>query len=439
MRRKLLLLCFIAVVAAVPILRDAPQMQIVGLGALVAATAAAGWALRFDKLSAAQADLIYAVGLALNVVGGIALHLAFAGWTLLVVLNGVIFLSQLRAGARRDAAAFAAFALFLPRTLAGPVIGYRSFDRRLHTALTAPWDAARAETGAIHLAIGLAKWLILGRALGRLIAPVFAAADAGSAVGGTDAWVATIANYLQLYFELSGACDVAIGLLLLVGISLPPAFLAPLRASSIASFWRRYNRPLVAVAKVYLRRPLGLGGRIPSHVAGLAAFVCVGLWLAPGLGGLVWGLVQSAALLADREVRRVLKVPRPVGWLLTQLFMAVTALLLHASAPAAAGRLFEGLVGRTGFALPTAASNFFSPDWKKRLAFTDHPLIADHTIGLIVLVLLVAIAALSAAVPPLHVAARGWRRTYFAVVIYFVLGLVLQLPAIPVSFAGLRF
>src|SRR6478672_10790042 len=50
MSRKLLLLCFIAVVAAEPILRDAPQMQIVGLGALVAATAAAGWALRFDKL-----------------------------------------------------------------------------------------------------------------------------------------------------------------------------------------------------------------------------------------------------------------------------------------------------------------------------------------------------------------------------------------------------
>ena len=164
------------------------------------------------------------------------------------MLNGVIFLSQLRAGARRDVGGFAAFALFLPRTLAGPVVGYRSFARRLHAALTTPWDAARAETGAIHIAVGLAKWLILGNALGRLIAPVFTAADAGATVGGTDAWLATIANYLQLKFELSGACDVAIGLLLLVGISLPPAFLAPLRARNNTNVWRRYHRPLVAVA-----------------------------------------------------------------------------------------------------------------------------------------------------------------------------------------------
>jgi hypothetical protein len=435
--RKVLLLCFIGIVAAVPILRAAPPMQIAGLGALMAATAVVGWALRFGKLSAAQASLLQAAGLALNVGSGIALHAAFAGWTLLVMLNGVIFLGQLRAGARRDAAAFSAFVLFLPRTLAGPAVGYRSFARRLRAGLTAPWDAVQAETGAVYVAVGLAKWLILGQTLGRWIAPVFAAADAGAAVGGTDAWLATIANYLQLYFELSGACDVAIGLLLLAGISLPPAFLAPLRASSIASFWRRYHRPLVAVAKVYLQRPLGFGGRVPARVAGGAAFVCAGLWLAPGLGGLVWGLVQSAALLVDREARRVLKVPRPVGWLVTQLFMAVTALLLHTASLGAAGRLFEGLIGRAGFALPVAASNFFSPAWQDRLAFTDQSL-TGHTIGFIVLMLLFAIAALAVAVPPLHAASRAWRRTYFAVVIYFVLGLVPQLSAIPASFAGLR-
>ena len=178
---------------------------------------------------------------------------------------------------------------------------------------------------------------------------------------------------------------------------------------------------------------------MPSRVAGVIAFVCAGLWLAPGLGGLVWGLVQSAALLADREARRFLKVPRPVGWLVTQLFMAVTALLLHVSSLAAVGRLVEGLICRAGFALPAAATNFFSPDWKKRLVFTDQPLIADHTIGLIVLLLLLVIAALAVAVPPVHAASRGWRRAYFVIVIYFVLGLVLQLPAIPASFAGLRF
>jgi D-alanyl-lipoteichoic acid acyltransferase DltB (MBOAT superfamily) len=438
MNRAVLLLG-LGVVAAVPILWGAPALQIAGLGALTATTAAIGWGLRFGRLSVRQADLLYAGGLALNILGGIVLHLAFAGWTLLVVLNGVIFLSQLRAGARRDMPTFAAFALFLPRTLAGPAVGYRSFARRLRAGLAAPWSAARAETGAICLVVGLAKWLILGRALGRYIAPVFAAAEAGSAVGGTDAWLATVANYLELYFELSGACDVAGGLLLLIGVSLPPAFLAPLRASSLASFWRRFHRPLVAFATVYLHRPLRLGGRVSSPMAGLAAFVCAGLWFSPGLGGLAWGLLQATALLADREARRLLPASRWPGWLATQLFMAATAVLLHVSSLAAAGRIFEGLVGRTGFALPLAAVNFFSPAWQKHLVFTDQPLIAGHAIGLIVTLLLLAIAVVALAVPPLHIASRAWRRVYFVAAIYFVLGLSLQIDAVPISFSGLRF
>ena len=41
-----------------------------------------------------------------------------------------------------------------------------------------------------------------------------------------------------------------------------------------------------------------------------------------------------------------------------------------------------------------------------------------------------------AGIAPLDRASRVWRRTYFVVVVYFVLGLALQLKAVPVSFAG---
>lgn len=423
----------IGIVAAAPILLGAPTIQIASVGALIAATGAIGWALRFGMLEPARANLLCAAGIALNLAAGLAMHLAFAGWTLLVVVNGVICLSQLRAGARRDPPTFLAFMLFLPRTLAGPVVGYRSFARRLRSGLARPWDAALAEAGAIQLAVGLAKWLVLARELDRTIAPVFAAAEAGAPVGGTDAWLATIAYYLQLYFQLSGACDVAAGLLLLVGVRLPPAFQAPLRASSVASFWRRYHRTLVAFAKVYLYRPLQATGRVPSHAAGVVAFVLAGMWFAPGLPGLVWGVLQSVAMRFGRQTW-----PRPLGWLATQLFMALTALLLHVSSLGAMQQLVEGLLGQAGFALPMAALNFFPLEWRKQLVFTDQPLIANHTLGLVTLLLLLAISAVALAVPPFDRASRVWRRAYFVIVIYFVLGLALQLGAIPVTFAGAR-
>jgi hypothetical protein len=208
--------------------------------------------------------------------------------------------------------------------------------------------------------------------------------------------------------------------------------------ASVASFWRRYHRTLVAFVKVYLFRRLRFGGRVRPEAAGAAAFVCAGLWLAPGLCGVAWGLLQSGAWLGDGAARRRFAVPRPLGWLATQLFMAVTALLLHLSSLAGAWRLLEGLIGHAGFALPVAARNFFPPDWQGRLVFTDQPLVG-HTLGLIVVLLLIAIAAVAAlGGPSLDRASRAWRRAYFVVAIYFVLGLVLRLDPVSGAFAGVR-
>lgn len=443
-RGAVLFLVVASALCAVPILRGVAPLQIAGVAAVVALTGGIGWLIQSGRLPASLATPLYWSGLGCNVLAALALHATYAGWTLLLLVNGVVFLTQLRAGSRADGTAFLAFTLFLPRSLAGPVVGYRSFARRLQAGLRGRWSAAAAETGATYLAVGLAKLLLLGGEFERYIAPVFAAADAGATVGGTDAWVATIANYLQLYFELSGACDIACGVLLLAGVRVPPSFHAPLRATSIAGFWRRYHRTLVAFLRVYLYRPLRLGGRVPPLVAGTLAFLVAGLWLAPSALGLVWGLLQSAALLVDREARRRIAAPRgaalrSAGWFATHLFMAVTALFLRLSSLAGAGSLLQGLLGQAGFALPTASLNFFSPERQKQLVFTGAPLIANHTIGLIVTLLLLAIAFVAAlAGPSLDVASRPWRRAYFIVVIYFVLGLALQITTISTMFPGAR-
>jgi D-alanyl-lipoteichoic acid acyltransferase DltB (MBOAT superfamily) len=433
-----------SVICAIPILRGSPLPQIAAEAAVVAATGAIGWALWFGKRPAAAATKLYWSGIAINLIAAVALHFLYKGWTLLFLVNGIVFLFQLRAGARPDTTGFLAYNLFLPRTIAGPIVGYRSFGRRLQAGLTGSWNPELVERGAIFLAVGLAKMVILGGEIERYIAPVFAAADAGVKVGGTDAWLTMIANYLQLYLQLSGACDIACGVLLMIGVRLPLSFHAPLRATNVASFWRRYHRTLGAFVRVYLYRPFRFDGRVSPSWAAIGSLICVGLWLAPSLLGIVWALLQSAALVVDRAARRWI-APRLAryagwgGWIATQLFMAVTALFLRTASLGSVGSLLDGLQGNAGFALPRAMLNFFSREQQKLLVFTDAPLIANHALGLISIVLLIVIGGVAALTgPALDVSTRGWRRVYFVLVIYFVLGLALRLAEVYVPIFGVR-
>lgn len=426
------------------LLQDVAREQILEAVGLLAATWAIGWALRYRGLSSGSA-VLYWFGIAGNVMGAFLLHAAYGPWTMLLVVNAVIFLTQVRAGLARPAVVdVLPFVLFVPRNLAGPVVGYRSFTRRMRSGSNVPGHGNFAEIGLIYIAVGLAKTLLFGAELEFYIAPVFTAASGGTIIGGTDAWAATIANYLQLYFELSGACDIAAGALLVAGMRVPTSFYGPIAATGVASFWRRFHRTAVAFVRVYLYRPLRGGGLIPRPVAATAALIAVGLWLAPSSLGLVWALAQSAAMLIETTARRLTKsapswAVRVPGWIATQAFMALTSLLLRVPTPEGVGSLLRGLAGKAGFALPAAMGEFFTNKERQYFVFTQDPLIASHALGLMNVVLLSAIGFAAALVGPnLEAASRRWRRAYFVAVIYFVLGFTVQQAPMLVSFHGVH-
>ena len=78
-------------------------------------------------------------------------------------------------------------------------------------------------------------------------APIF---DRASVVGVADAWRATLAYTLQLYFDFSGYTDMAIGLALMLGFVLPVNFNSPYQARRIVDFWRRWHMTLSSFLRV---------------------------------------------------------------------------------------------------------------------------------------------------------------------------------------------
>ena len=83
--------------------------------------------------------------------------------------------------------------------------------------------------GFVLFVIGVAKKVALADTLAMVADPLFGKAVATS-LSATEAWIATGAYTLQIYFDFSGYSDMAIGLALMFGLRLPLNFNAPYRA-----------------------------------------------------------------------------------------------------------------------------------------------------------------------------------------------------------------
>ena len=99
---------------------------------------------------------------------------------------------------------------------------------------------------------------------------------------------------LQVYADFSGYTDIAIGLALLMGFSLPQNFNSPYKATSVGEFWKRWHMSLSSWLKDYLYIPLGgnRGGSVGTYICGIVilgfiALIAAEVWVLYALGSLI--------------------------------------------------------------------------------------------------------------------------------------------------------
>ncbi len=280
------------------------------------------------------------------------------GWALplgisFFTFHHIMYLADLRAG-RAPSIGLVRYALyisFFPQVLAGPLVRWseilHQFDER---PLARPDAAERFGRGLILLAVGLAKKVLLGDPLAAYVNPVFQAAAQGRAIPFAEAWQATLGFTFQIYFDFSGYTDMALGIALMFGLVLPQNFDAPYRASSLQDFWRRWHMTLSRFLRDYLYIPLG-GNRhgLPRQIGALFATMTLGgLWHGAGLTFIAWGALHGAGLGAGLLARRAgWRIPAPLGWLMTGLFVTLTWVLFRATSFEAALAVYRGLAGVT--------------------------------------------------------------------------------------------
>ena len=192
---------------------------------------------------------------------------------------------------------FAAYKLFFPKLISGPITRYHYLAAQLNE-LRFPTIEQVVE-GLWLIACGAVKKALLADRLGILVSLSF---DNLERAGSGDLWLAIFTYGLQLYLDFSGYVDIARGSAILLGLNLPQNFDFPYLSTSIADFWRRWHITLGDWLRNYLYFPLGGSRRgIPRTCINLLIVMLIaGIWHGAAWGFIIWGALHGLGLVVHR-------------------------------------------------------------------------------------------------------------------------------------------
>ncbi len=244
------------------------------------------------------------------------------------------------------------FVAFFPHLISGPIVRHNEIIRQFHFDPMRPGLAERLSRGGMMFLVGLSKKVLIADSAARICSPLFKRVLEGGVLNMGEAWLAAHAYMLQLYFDFSGYTDMAIGMALMFGFTIPFNFDRPHMATSIQDFWRRWHMTLSRFLRDYVYIPLG-GNRGGVWHQARNMFVTMlvgGLWHGANWTYVVWGAMHGAGVAANILWRRAgLSMPPLLGWVCMTLFIGATWILFRTESFSATWSIYGSLIGQNGF------------------------------------------------------------------------------------------
>lgn len=247
---------------------------------------------------------------------------------------------------------FALFVLFFPQLIAGPIVRHDELIPQLAAIRPMAERGRELAMGLILFVLGFCKKVFMADPIARAIDPIYQRAFEGRALDFGDAWSGALGFSAQLLLDFSAYTDMALGLALLFGVTLPQNFNAPYRAVSLRDFWRRWHMTLSRFLRDYVYIPLGGSRAGPLAFVGatLGTMTLCGLWHGAGWTFVVWGALHGAGLLVNRGWSELnLPMPPWLGWAFTMSFVMLGWVLFRAPDFESAMTLFWLMAGGAGF------------------------------------------------------------------------------------------
>jgi alginate O-acetyltransferase complex protein AlgI len=196
--------------------------------------------------------------------------------------------------------------------VAGPINRVSDLIKQLQQ----PFNLTSTQGGRAFLLIasGLAKKLLIADFLSNNVANrIF---DTPTLYSGAEVLVGIYAYALQIYFDFSGYTDIAMGLCLLLGLTVPDNFNRPYQSLNLADFWRRWHITFSNWLRdyVYFSLPNAARWKGAGYLYPIIVFLLGGLWHGIGWPFVLWGLLHGIGLTLLRTFqtfRQKLQGKRP--------------------------------------------------------------------------------------------------------------------------------
>jgi len=255
------------------------------------------------------------------------------------------------------------FVTYFPHLIAGPVLHHKQMMPQFSLPETYRINLNNVAAGLSIFILGLTKKVLIADNLSEYATPIFAAAEAGAPLMFFESWIGALSYTMQLYFDFSAYCDMAIGLSLMLNVRLPMNFNSPYKSTNIIDFWRRWHMTLSAFLRDYLYIPLGGNrkGKTRRYINLMITMLLGGLWHGAGWTFVIWGGLHGVYLMINHgwhELRRRLgweggkRTTRFLAGCTTFIAIVIGWVFFRAETFSGAWTMLTGMSGLNGISLP---------------------------------------------------------------------------------------
>lgn len=241
---------------------------------------------------------------------------------------------------------YALFVTFFPQLIEGPIVLHHEIIPQFRDESKQRFNFDNLVKGIYAFTLGSVKKVLIADNLG--IIASFGNSNIAT-LSSFEAVLTILSFTLQLYFDFSGYCDMAIGISYMFNIELPINFNSPYKARNISDFWKRWHMTLTGFMSNYIYIPLGGSrrGTLRTCLNIMIVFLVSGIWHGADFTFIVWGLMHGVAMVFYRLLKkRIDKIPYAITWALTFVFINLTWVYFHAASISDANllisRVFSG-------------------------------------------------------------------------------------------------
>ncbi len=225
---------------------------------------------------------------------------------------------------------YACFVTYFPQLIAGPIVTHDELVPQFMDLSKKKFNSESFARGIYLFTLGLAKKVLIADTFGRMVSYGY---DTYEYLNTPTAIVVILAYTIQIYFDFSGYCDMAIGLGKMMNFELPLNFNSPYKALTITEFWDRWHMTLTRFFTKYIYIPLGGSrkGEVRTCINVMIVFLISGFWHGASWNFVFWGVIHGIFNVITRVFKKFFDKLHPaLNWLITFTFVNVTWVFFRA-------------------------------------------------------------------------------------------------------------